>query len=492
MPIRRPIARGTGARRATAAGDRFSLAALAYEWATGRRPASTFVPGDMAPVAGGDRDALGLVFGRALHADPDARFGSNAALVDALSALVSPLEDEAPRASRKRSRGPAASPVPLPLQDFPEEHPDSLGDDHSADAVPHVSDDGDDDLALVPHSGPAWDPEPEPVRARVPEPETEPEPERTPVAAGPFASVADDDLALTSSGPAQPAPAPALGATWDEPRVVEPAPRRSRSWIVAAAIVGLAIGVGVGWAVRGRNADPTAVEMPAAPDAQPSSPAVIEDPQPIPIDPSTGATAPPDAGAPGAPAAGAPATTPRANAPAPAAPPARTSGSLQVRSTPAGASVFVDGLRRGVTPLRLDDVPLGTRQVRLLRDGFAADERRVTLTAERPSGTLDVRLQASAAPAPRRSAAPPAATSTRPSPAAATGTLLVESRPAGAAVTVDGRPVGQTPVTVERLAPGTHTVSMVLSGYRPVSTTVPVGGGERARAAASLTLQEPR
>lgn len=51
--------------------------------------------------------------------------------------------------------------------------------------------------------------------------------------------------------------------------------------------------------------------------------------------------------------------------PPPAASPApkKTVGSLKVTSTPEGARVVVDGRDRGVTPLSLDDVPIGTHIV---------------------------------------------------------------------------------------------------------------------------------
>ncbi len=72
------------------------------------------------------------------------------------------------------------------------------------------------------------------------------------------------------------------------------------------------------------------------------------------------------------------------------------------------------------------------------------------------------------------------------SAAAKTGGLTVDSRPAGASVAIDGRPSGVTPLTLDGVAPGEHTVSITLAGYRTFTTTVRVVAGERARAAASL------
>jgi hypothetical protein len=156
-------------------------------------------------------------------------------------------------------------------------------------------------------------------------------------------------------------------------------------------------------------------------------------------------------------------------------------GNLLVRTTPDGATVFIDGDRRGVTPLTVQKLPLGTRRVRVQRDGFTTEERQVALTRSRPSRSLDLRLT-------RAETAAAAVTPTT----AKTGTLVVESRPTGARVLLNGRPAGVTPVTIGDLAPGSYTVQLQLADFRPISTTVRVVAGERARVAASLTsVQEP-
>ena len=64
--------------------------------------------------------------------------------------------------------------------------------------------------------------------------------------------------------------------------------------------------------------------------------------------------------------------------------------------------------------------------------------------------------------------------------------MQVDSRPAGAQVFVDGRPVGYTPMVVADLPPGTHSVRMEIPGYRPWVTAVTLGPGARERVAASL------
>ena len=170
-------------------------------------------------------------------------------------------------------------------------------------------------------------------------------------------------------------------------------------------------------------------------------------------------------------------------------------GRLLVRSTPSGASVSVDGVAKGETPLALRDLANGTINVTVTRPGYLPETRRVLITSARPARSLDVRLDAEAA-APSAAAAAgrsggttlgkPAATGA----AATTGVLTIESRPSGAAVTVDGQPRGNTPLTLNDLAPGDYHVLMAMPGYRTFSTTVRVVAGERVRAAASLTALE--
>jgi len=132
--------------------------------------------------------------------------------------------------------------------------------------------------------------------------------------------------------------------------------------------------------------------------------------------------------------------------------------------------VTVDGVARGVTPLALRDLELGSRTITVTRRGYIAEDHRVVLTAARPSRSLELRLVSASA--------------------AATGTLVVESRPSGAAVVIDGKPRGTTPLTIDALAPGDYRVSLSLAGFQAFATTVRVVAGERTRAAASLSVQE--
>ncbi len=218
---------------------------------------------------------------------------------------------------------------------------------------------------------------------------------------------------------------------------------------------------------------------PAGSSSSPPAPAASPSPTP-PAEPakSPAAAVPPS---PKAVPPRAPARTAAAPA-AKAAAPKAAAGRLLVRSTPGGAEVFVDGTRRGVTPLAVRDLPFGAHAVRVTRAGFAAAEQRLTLDAGRPSRTVDIALARTTPAAP---AAAPVAASTP-------GSLTVETRPAGARVVIDGRDAGRTPLTVPSLAPGDHAVRIALDGYQPITTTTRVEPGARARVAVSLTTERPR
>jgi TonB family protein len=60
------------------------------------------------------------------------------------------------------------------------------------------------------------------------------------------------------------------------------------------------------------------------------------------------------------------------------------------------------------------------------------------------------------------------------------GTIILATAPAGASVSIDGAAPVPSPVKATNIAPGTHTVAIVLAGYDPVQTTATFKGGGTA------------
>jgi TonB family protein len=138
-----------------------------------------------------------------------------------------------------------------------------------------------------------------------------------------------------------------------------------------------------------------------------------------------------------------------------------TSGTLRVVSEPVGARVLVDGRSRGRCPLELAELAFGSYEVRVEQPGYEPERRRVTLSAEAASAELRLALKQRAA--------------------VTTGAADFVSTPAGAAVSVDGKPAGQTPLRGFKLQPGRRQVELVLDGHETWSSTLEVTAGETGR-----------
>jgi hypothetical protein len=141
--------------------------------------------------------------------------------------------------------------------------------------------------------------------------------------------------------------------------------------------------------------------------------------------------------------------------------------------------VLIDGKEVGTTPATVRGLSRGGHLVRITRDGYIAEERRIFLTERQPAQSLTVGLDR-----PR-----PAGARTAPSPATSiifTGDLSIESRPSGAAVYLDGKMVGTTPLQIRQADAGEHVVRLELDGYRRWSSSVRVVSGEQNRVTASL------
>ena len=133
-------------------------------------------------------------------------------------------------------------------------------------------------------------------------------------------------------------------------------------------------------------------------------------------------------------------------------PAAPTLGTLSVQTNPPGVAVFVDGVARGNTPARLS-LSAGSHIVELRGRGVPRVIP-VTVTAGAEASQY---LELPETPS--------------------SGSLLVQSDPAGARVTVDGVDHGAAPVSVGDLAPGEHEVVLQAEGGAPVKQRVVIQAG---------------
>jgi hypothetical protein len=133
-------------------------------------------------------------------------------------------------------------------------------------------------------------------------------------------------------------------------------------------------------------------------------------------------------------------------------------GSLTIQTTPAGVDVRIDGRAFGVTPVTLALAPASYAiQV-------GSDDQQRTLAVDVVAGASIVQhleLAAAAAPA----------------PVVAHGGLRVQTVPPGQSVMVDDVLRGQSPLSIDALSPGEHTV-VVKGADGSVRRTVSVKAGE--------------
>ena len=499
-PVRRPYTapeRISGTAWSSRA-DVFSLAALVHEMLWGRRVSGMgqAAAESLTEIAGGDLAKLRQAFARALDESPDARFETGSAFVEALkhafceqppatSHQVAAVGGEPPVAE---AGTPAPGVEPTVTNEEPPVASDQLPAAGSRPPATKVNvRQSRRSLRLSPLDRGESSPERLP---RHDSPDRRPRHDaeaRLPLDAS--AMVGERELEKEMPAPT----APEFAET-----------TLPGNWPLAIALaIGVAVGFAGGYGVGTRSrseAPPATPGVAAAGDVRPPVSSVVQGQAAAAIAPTARASGT-NLSEPITPAASVPRAGDAAASTTPPVPPlvsrpeARTpkaaavpivTGSIVVRSTPAGAKVLVDGKDYGRTPLTVRDLARGAHRVQVTREGFVGEDRRLTITtAKAQLLTVQLARPRPAAPATRK---PSIATAAAPAAAAGRGPgpLVVESRPAGAKVFLDGRLIGTTPMSAAGIAAGEHAVRLEHEGYRNWSASVRIEGGEPNRVTASL------
>jgi hypothetical protein len=139
--------------------------------------------------------------------------------------------------------------------------------------------------------------------------------------------------------------------------------------------------------------------------------------------------------------------------------PQSTTGWIYLTSSPAGATVYLDGTVAGQTAsngvLRIDNVRSGNHNIRVELAGYQPYSTtvnvQVSTVTEVTANLLPVQ--------------------------GSTGILSVSSTPAGASVFIDNALRGLTPITLTDVSAGSHQVLIRLEGYQDYSVTPQVNAG---------------
>jgi formylglycine-generating enzyme required for sulfatase activity len=116
--------------------------------------------------------------------------------------------------------------------------------------------------------------------------------------------------------------------------------------------------------------------------------------------------------------------------------------------------VWIDGVQRGLLNQVIKDIPAGEHQLQITTQRYKPVTRIITVAGLDRHQTLEVGLEP------------------------AWADVSFATTPPGAALSVDGQTLGQTPLTAEILA-GEHNVSLKLSGYKAWQKVLEVTAGER-------------
>jgi hypothetical protein len=115
-------------------------------------------------------------------------------------------------------------------------------------------------------------------------------------------------------------------------------------------------------------------------------------------------------------------------------------GSIIIESTPSGATVLIDNVKKGSTPLELKNIEVGTRKLKLFKSGYVTISKGVIIHEKKPVNVSEVFI-------------------------IKTGDLTITSEPTKSMVYLNGDYKGKTPFTIRELTIGDYDVTVSSEDY---------------------------
>jgi hypothetical protein len=166
----------------------------------------------------------------------------------------------------------------------------------------------------------------------------------------------------------------------------------------------------------------------------------------------------------------APAPVVVAEPPAPEPPPPPTTGNLSIQTKPVDAEVYVDGQLKGLTPLMVYDMPIGTYTIEIRKDSYKSFKKSVEIVGGQTETLKNIALELDR------------------------GKLSIDSEPdevsfvikpltQGAGADNPAHLKGKTPADIDDLAPGKYLVTYSRDGWKNYEQTVEVKAGDKVKTA---------
>jgi hypothetical protein len=147
--------------------------------------------------------------------------------------------------------------------------------------------------------------------------------------------------------------------------------------------------------------------------------------------------------------------------------PPQSYGSISVNSNPKGAEIYLDDVFEGLTPLKLDNIDLGQRGIKIVMSGYQEWTSYISIL---PSQTTKV----SADLMPQQSY----------------GSISVNSNPKGAKVYLDNAYKGLTPLKLDNINSGQRGIKIVMSGYQEWTSYISILPSQTTKVFADLMSQQ--
>jgi len=138
-------------------------------------------------------------------------------------------------------------------------------------------------------------------------------------------------------------------------------------------------------------------------------------------------------------------------------------GTILAASNPSGGSVYLDGLLKGVTPVTIANVAIGSHQIVITKANYSNFSQTLAITAN-----MTVSVNATLQPL--------------------LGTIQASSSPTGASTYLDGILKGLTPLTINNVGMGLHLIELTKIGYFEYNVTVNTTPNSTIVVSAILTL----
>lgn len=163
-----------------------------------------------------------------------------------------------------------------------------------------------------------------------------------------------------------------------------------------------------------------------------------------------------------------------------------TTSSIFVSSNPSGGKIYLDGIFKGITPMEIEKVELGSHVIAIELIGYEEWTQIVSVVDKKIYVPADLKSRTTPTQTMTPTPTPPIYPSPTPTPT--TGFISVSSIPSRADIYLDGIYKGKTPMIIEEVEEGTYTITLKRTGCQDSSQTISVRGGDTTNVSRFLTF----